>query len=101
MPIEDILSKTINPIKQIVCDNYPRTISLSGIVKGPKMNPNSNTTYFTLVHNFGGNNKPLFLRCKAGNTADKLHNGDRININAYLRPTKYGIMAFIKSLKLN
>lgn len=58
---------------------------------------NSTSTRFTLVHNFGGNKKALFLHCvsRVPVTLDK---GDRVCISAYLRPCNAGVEAVVKSI---
>lgn len=38
-------------------------LSITGTVLHPRVDMNNNRAYFTLIHNYGGDKKPLFLAC--------------------------------------
>lgn len=79
---------------------------MAGILANdPRYNSCSSSATFILVHNFGGNNQPLFLPCVVFLKEDgirhrvsSLRKGNRINVSAFLRNSKGKVQLVVQSI---
>lgn len=84
-------------------------LEMAGIlVNDPRYNSCSSSAVFTLVHNFGGNNNPLFLPCIVFLKEDdirqrvsSLRKGKRINVGAFLRNNKGNVQLVVQTISDN
>jgi len=70
-------------------------LSITGVIASVSPDRKS----MTIVHNYGGGAKPLFLTCS--NVSAPVAKGMNVAVTGFIRPGRYGIDVFIKTLQLN